>query len=46
LSFYYTNEITAKKADQTKSLIEQHKPFKNIKISTIDSILKLQTLCV
>lgn len=46
LSFYYTNEITAKKADQTKSLIEQHKPFKNIKISTIYSILKLQTLCV
>lgn len=46
LSFYFTDDISAEKAEQTKALIEQHKPFKNIKISTIDSILKLQTLCV
>jgi len=46
LNFYFIDEKTEQKAQDTIALIEHHKPFKNIKISTIDSILKLQTLCV
>jgi virulence-associated protein VapD len=46
LNFYFIDKKTENKAKQTIALIEQLKPFKSIKISTIDSILKLQTLCV
>ena len=46
LNFYFVDENTEDIAKKTYALVEQHKPFKSIKISTIDSILKLQTLCV
>ncbi|WP_107037514.1 DUF3822 family protein [Brumimicrobium mesophilum] len=46
LNFYFTDDKTQLAAKQTIDLIDKINPFKNIKTSTIDSILKLQTLCV
>lgn len=46
LNFYFTDDKTKEAAKQTMALIDQIKPFKNINTSSIDSILKLQTLCV
>ncbi|PWH86226.1 DUF3822 family protein [Brumimicrobium oceani] len=46
LSLYYTDDKTEDIAKQTYALVNQLKPLKSIKLNTIDSILKLQTLCV
>lgn len=46
LNFYFTAESTKSVAEKTKGLLEEHKLLKNLQLNSIDSILKLQTLCV
>ncbi|HLV43132.1 MAG TPA: DUF3822 family protein [Brumimicrobium sp.] len=46
INFLYVDEKTRLKAEETKKLFEALKATKMIKVNTIDSVLKLQTLCV
>ena len=46
INFLYVDEKTKLKAEETQKLFEALKATKNIKVTTIDSVLKLQTLCV
>jgi len=46
INFLYVDEKTKIKANETQELLTKLNAFKKIKVNTIESVLKLQTLCV
>ncbi len=46
INFLYVDAQTKNKAEEVKRQLSQLRPFKKIKVNTITSKLKLQTLCV
>jgi hypothetical protein len=46
IHFYFNNKANKLIAEETKKLVEKHQILKKIKVETISSSLKLQTLCV
>jgi len=46
INFLYVDEKTKSKAEATQKLLNELNAFKKIKVNTIESVLKLQTLCV
>lgn len=46
INFLYIDKNTKSRAEEVKRQLIQLRPFKNIEVDSIDSKLKLQTLCV
>ena len=46
INFLYVDDKTKAKSEETQKLFEALKATKNIKVNSITSVLKLQTLCV